>query len=653
MQFLKADGTTPVLNIDTTNKRLGVGTTAPFVALHSSDGATVASGIKAFWNDASDMMISANQPTYGSGLRIAVAHDTTVTSRPLVTFVRTRGTLETPASVQLNDNLGDLLFGGASSDGSIAYGGGLFAYADGATTVGGVPTRLSFVSGNHSGDRKERLTIKANGEIRIAQPNPVLYYLIDGSTTPARSVIYGASSGSIYHTMNAYFDGSNWQRDDATKAAVFFSLDAGSATVLSRFRYAAAGANPITPLTAFQVSLTGVLQVPKLSPIADSTTAMQFFKADGTTAVATIDTTNSRVGIGTASPEFLLDVTGASAIGQFKRISSTANQGSGLLLARGGGTVASPANISAGFQLGKIQFRGRLGGAYTDYAGLVYIADGTTANDGHFAFTKDDLSTEVMTINSDDGKVGIGTGATISAQLHTISTTEQLRLGYDTSNYLSATVGSSNAVTLTNAVAADININCGTDKTVVLTETVWDDMRVNIGNLSRPGGSDPAWVAYDVNGGGVSTYLLEFAKNNYGTFTVQLPHSYKTGTDIYCHAHWTPGANGAAENGKTVGWKVEYSWANINGNFGTMASLDLSDACDGTNHKHQMTPDVVIDCHTAAKGISSMLICNIKRTDTGADDTWAGTAAGALPMLLEVDFHFEIDTVGSRQISAK
>lgn len=201
--------------------------------------------------------------------------------------------------------------------------------------------------------------------------------------------------------------------------------------------------------------------------------------------------------------------------------------------------------------------------------------------------------------------------------------------------------------------ASDLNIDCGTDKTIVLTETVWDDLRVTPGSFDRPGIADPAIIAYDVNGGGVSTYLWEFKKNDIASFTVQMPHGYKQGTDIYVHIHWTPGPRGNEENGATVGWKVDYSWANINGTFPTMATADLSDACDGTDHKHQMTPEVAIDGHTASKNVSSMLICNIKRTDTGTDDTWAGTLSGQLPMLLEIDFHYEIDTIGSRQASAK
>ena len=181
--------------------------------------------------------------------------------------------------------------------------------------------------------------------------------------------------------------------------------------------------------------------------------------------------------------------------------------------------------------------------------------------------------------------------------------------------------------------------------------TVFDDMRIIPGSFDRPGISDPAYITYDVNGGGTSTYLTEWAVNDIASFTVQLPHSYHEGEDLDVHLHWTPGPNGAGENGATVGWKIQYSWANIDGTYGNMIEADLSDACDGTNHKHQMTPTVAI--MGSGKTMSSVLVCNITRTDTGADDTWAGVGAGNLPMLLEVDFHFPKDTIGSRAILTK
>ncbi len=59
---------------------------------------------------------------------------------------------------------------------------------------------------------------------------------------------------------------------------------------------------------------------------------------------------------------------------------------------------------------------------------------------------------EVMRVNA-TGKVIIGTGTTAATKLHVVDLTEQLRVGYDASNYLSTTVGSTGGVTF-NAVGA-------------------------------------------------------------------------------------------------------------------------------------------------------------------------------------------------------
>lgn len=178
----------------------------------------------------------------------------------------------------------------------------------------------------------------------------------------------------------------------------------------------------------------------------------------------------------------------------------------------------------------------------------------------------------------------------------------------------------------------------------------WDDLRITPGNFDRPGASDPTIKAV-TPGGGTTTYLYEFAVNNIASFTIQLPHSYVEGGDIYVHIHWTPGTRGNEENTKTVGWKVDYTWVNINGTFGAMGTADLSDACNGVDWEHNMTPEVKIA--GAGKNISSILICNVKRTDTGTDDTWASSTTGELPLLLEIDFHIPVDSIGSSQISTK
>lgn len=60
------------------------------------------------------------------------------------------------------------------------------------------------------------------------------------------------------------------------------------------------------------------LRTPKIYPSADSTTAVGIFKANGTTNVLNVDTTNGRVGIGTTAPSEKLEIDGnLKASGKF------------------------------------------------------------------------------------------------------------------------------------------------------------------------------------------------------------------------------------------------------------------------------------------------------------------------------------------------
>ena len=195
--------------------------------------------------------------------------------------------------------------------------------------------------------------------------------------------------------------------------------------------------------------------------------------------------------------------------------------------------------------------------------------------------------------------------------------------------------------------ASDLTLVTGAAKTLLLDTVVWDDLRITPGSFDRPGVSDPTYQVWQPAGSGVSFYVLKFNQSQYADFTVQLPHGYKAGTSIYVHAHWTPGDRGTTEGTHTVAWKLAYTWGNIGAVFGASAVADMTDACESTNDQHLMTPEIEIS--GAGKTISSMIMCRIYR-DTG--DSWAGTAANG-PALLEVDFHYSLDTIGSRLASAK
>jgi len=177
--------------------------------------------------------------------------------------------------------------------------------------------------------------------------------------------------------------------------------------------------------------------------------------------------------------------------------------------------------------------------------------------------------------------------------------------------------------------------------------TVWEDMRILPSQFDRPGVTDPTIQNWQPAGSGTTFKVWCFNQTQAGYFTVQLPHSYKEGSNISAHVHWTPKDRGVAENTKTVAWKMDYSWANIDGTFGASATIDMTDTCTGTNDKHKMTPGATIV--GTSKTISSMLVCKIYRD---AGDTWVGTTANG-PALLELDFHYEINSIGSKTISSK
>ncbi len=79
----------------------------------------------------------------------------------------------------------------------------------------------------------------------------------------------------------------------------------------------------------------------------------------------------------------------------------------------------------------------------TGTGGLVLQA---TNGSGAISFTSGGTTKRLEILSG--GNVGIGTAGTVSAKLHVIQTTEQLRLGYDTSNYLSTTIDSAGSATL-------------------------------------------------------------------------------------------------------------------------------------------------------------------------------------------------------------
>jgi hypothetical protein len=107
-------------------------------------------------------------------------------------------------------------------------------------------------------------------------------------------------------------------------------------------------------------------------------------------------------------------------------------------------------------------------------------------------------------------------------------------------------------------------------------------------------------------------------------FTVQIPHDYKLGSDLYPHVHWTTATG--TPSGSNVVWGLEYTLVAVAGTFPNtvlMTTSTLIPECGtptGTG-QHLISPFSPVS--GAGLGISSVLVCRLFRA--------AGNAAATFP----------------------
>jgi hypothetical protein len=130
-----------------------------------------------------------------------------------------------------------------------------------------------------------------------------------------------------------------------------------------------------------------------ITPTSNSTTTLKVTKADGTTQVFDIDTTNARVGVGTNAPDATLKVTGVTAIS------------SGF---DGMGDIYSNRNVSGGsLEIGY--------DATNNYANIVALTENIAWRRLHYRaldhiFQAGSGPTQGAVTFSSQGRVGVGLG---------------------------------------------------------------------------------------------------------------------------------------------------------------------------------------------------------------------------------------------------
>lgn len=358
--------------------------------------------------------------------------------------------------------------------------------------------------------------------------------------------------------------------------------------------------------------------------------------------------TNAQVGIGTTDPKSTFEVNGT--FGQkVNTITTTTvldNTFGSVIICNNGSTAITVTLPDATVCTGRVYTikRNATSTANVTIAGTI---DGVTnlvllnSSDSVLLFSNGSEWKAATNSNSTSSwSVNGNTGTNAAANF--VGTTDAKDLVLKTNNTSRVNVSSA-GVTKIGDVTAGNDTKIEADGSLMFegNATVWDDLRVSMDN-----GSSSATLGYfpgDSSGGQI-WYFKDASGLETLSFQAQLPHSYKEGTNIYPHIHWTPKAS---EPGN-VEWNLDYTWVNYDATtplaFPATATSTVVATGPFVQRTHLITSLASGGLNGAGKKVSSILICRIWRNSANSADTYSNDAG-----LLSLDFHYQIDTVGSRE----
>mgnify|MGYP001113748323 CR=1 FL=1 len=167
----------------------------------------------------------------------------------------------------------------------------------------------------------------------------------------------------------------------------------------------------------------------------------------------------------------------------------------------------------------------------------------------------------------------------------------------------------------------------------------YDDEKTYITAVKLSASKPPTWVAY--KGSQVLAFSDQAIAGNeeYIYFPIQLPHGWNTESSLYAHVHWV---GETAVEDEQVRWRLTYSWSDIGSVFPAETTVYSDDRVSDVQDTHQVTGFSAISGagHT---GLSSILLCSLSRNSSAPTDNYAGYSA----YLIDVDFHIQVDRIGS------
>jgi hypothetical protein len=200
-------------------------------------------------------------------------------------------------------------------------------------------------------------------------------------------------------------------------------------------------------------------------------------------------------------------------------------------------------------------------------------------------------------------------------------------------------------------VSGDLHLYGPANKTLVLDQPVYQDINLGSALLAKPASSAPGSEKHlDSTGADTGIYALAFAPGEYVSGSFEMQHDYKEGTDITFHIHWQ-GIAAPAGGTDNVKWQLEYSLTRDGQTLQATTTITKESAIT-TQYAVVRSDFAAISGSTKGHGggniqIGDQFVFKLSRIAASADE-YAGDA-----LVITAGIHYQIDTLGSRSISAK
>jgi len=260
--------------------------------------------------------------------------------------------------------------------------------------------------------------------------------------------------------------------------------------------------------------------------------------------------------------------------------------------------------------------------------GTDIISDTTPTIAGLVTLSAGAHSDDDITIDADSKALILGDG-------------QDMDIGYDgTDGYIRTDL----------VAASDLNIDCGANKTIELQTPVWKDINLGAAMLSLPVATQPDEVQIvDELGANTGIYTWGFAINELVSGVFEMQHDYWEGTDVTFHVHW--GGNDAPTGTDYVRWELSYTIVRDDNTINAVTALEVETAYD-TQYEWLRSSFAAIDGSTGGVDggnihIGDQFFFKLKRI-AAVGDAYAGDA-----LVATLGLHYQVDTMGSRQIGTK